>query len=86
MVNLTPGQLQSLQHLFRAIDQQELLLKHYSEEKGGPAYVQCNYVQNNPEIQLDRAIMTTAIRSQLTIYHKSLADLGVVYAKPTEID
>lgn len=86
MINLTPGQLQSIQHLFRAIDQFEVLLKYYNEEKAGPAYLQCKYVHNNPEIQLDRAIMTTAIRSQLTVYHNALTDLGVVYIKPKEID
>lgn len=84
MVNLTKAQIRSAQLLFDAIDQFEMLLKYYSEDKAGPAYIQCKYVNNNPEIQLDRAIMQTAIRSQLTIYYDSLSAMGITYTEPEE--
>ena len=86
MINLTGAQLRSVQLLFNAIEQYETLLKFYSENKPGPAYLDCNYVNGDSlEIQLDRAIMTTAIRSQLTMYHDALTDMGVTYTKPEEI-
>jgi hypothetical protein len=85
MVNLTKAQIHSAQLLFEAIDQFEILLKYYSEDKAGPAYIQCKYVNNNPEIQLDRSIMTTAIRSQLTVYYDALTAMGITYTKPEEI-
>ena len=86
MINLTSNQLRSVQLLFNAIDEFEMLLKYYSEDKAGPAYLDCNYVNGDSlEIQLDRKIMTTAIRSQLAIYHETLNAMGVLYTKTEEI-
>lgn len=59
-----------------ALENLELLIKTYSEDKPGPAYVRCAYV-GDIDIQIDRAIMVTALEAQRQRLISYLATLGI---------
>lgn len=62
-----------------AMDKLDTLIKFYSEDKPGPAYVTCTHVDGPGEVkvQIDRKIMVPALQAQRQKLVDYLATLGV---------
>lgn len=78
MISLSDNRtaLVNLASTIDALENLELLIKTYSEEKAGPAYLTCDYV-GDIRVQFDRSIMVTALEAQRTRLISYLATLGI---------
>lgn len=69
--------LVNLGHTLEALDKLEGLIKHFSENKPGPAYLTVRFASDNPEIQIDRAVFLVALKAQREKLVEYLATLGI---------
>ena len=70
--------LVNLNKTIEAIETLEYLIKEYSVAKAGPAYCKFNYVSSDhSEVQINRAIMVVALKSQRQHLVDYLEKLGI---------
>ena len=72
-------ELVNLKSTIQAIDDLDSLIKQYSENKPGPAYVTFTMVEGygSINVQFDRAIILVALKAHRAKLVEYMADLGI---------
>ena len=69
--------LVNLKTTIEAMQNLQVLISYYSENKPGPAYMTADYNGSIIDLQIDRQIIVITLKAQYAILYDYLAELGI---------